>query len=197
MTFEEKAELVRNECMAERIALEKEKTGDGKPMTLCNEGPLCDINSYANNSVHAQYGPNNWQRVSMAVDSGAAETVIPYKLVRSYPIRETEASRAGLNYASATGDPIPNLGEQLLPLVTKEGTLRSMKFQAAPVSRPLGSVMRMCKSGHRVVFDDDGSYIENKLTGEINWLREENGNYMLDVYILPNEDDHAGFGRQS
>ena len=109
MTFEEKAELVRNECMAERIALEKEKTGDGKPMTLCNEGPLCDINSYANNSVHAQYGPNNWQRVSMAVDSGAAETVIPYKLVRSYPIRETEASRAGLNYASATGDPIPNL----------------------------------------------------------------------------------------
>ena len=34
-----------------------------------------------------------------------------------------------------------------------------------------------------VVFDSDGSYILNKTTGELNWLREDNGNYMLDVWI--------------
>ena len=90
------------------------------------------------------------------------------------------------------GDPIPNLGEQKLPLYTQEGAVRGMTFQAAPVARALGSVMRMCKAGHRCVFDEEGSYIENKATGEINWLRQENGNYMLDVWVIPSQ----GFPRQ-
>ena len=135
-----------------------------------------------------------WQRLSVAVDSGAAETVIPYNLIGGHAIMETDASRSGLNYASATGQPIPNLGEQKLPLCTQEGTLRAMTFQAAPVSRPLGSVKRMCKSGHRCVFDEEGSFIENKFTGEINWLREEDGNYMLDVWVVPKAENP--FGRQ-
>ncbi len=187
MTFQERAEQIRRECLAERTALETKKPPT--PITLCNE--LCDATKSKN---HGDSCFGQWQRVSMAVDSGAAETVIPYKLVKAYPIHETEASKAGVTYASATGDPIPNLGEQRIPLMTVEGTLRSMTFQAAPVSRPLGSVMRMCRSGHRVVFDDEGSYVQNKVTGEINWLREENGNYMLDVWILPNEP--TSFGRQ-
>jgi len=98
----------------------------------------------------------------MAVDSGAAETVIPHKLVTSYEI-------------------------------TKEGTLRSMTIQAAPVAKPLGSVKGMCTSGRRV-FDDEGSYIQNKATGETNWLREEHGNYVLDIWASPS--DEAGFGGQ-
>ena len=145
-------------------------------------------------------GPDGWQLLSMAVDSGAAETVIPHRLVSQHPVRETRASRAGLCYSSATGQPIPNLGEQKLPLVTMEGTLRGMTFQAAPVSKPPGSVKRICGSGHRVAFDDGGSYVQNKVTGEINWLREENGNYMLDAWIVPPSEmptnDSAGFGRQ-
>ena len=107
---------------------------------------------------------------------------------QQHAIRETEASRSGLNYASATGDPIPNLGEQVLPLLTQEGSLRSMTFQAAPVDRALGSVKKMCRSGHRVVFDDDGSYVLNKTSGEVNWLREENGNYMLDTWVMPADE---------
>ena len=55
----------------------------------------------------------------------------------------------------------------------------------APVAHALGSVKRMCQAGHRVVFDDDGSYIENKYTGEVNWLREEDGNYIMDVHVVP------------
>ena len=57
-----------------------------------------------------------------------------------------------------------------------------MRFQAAPVERALGSVKRICQAGHRVVFDEDeGSYILNKKTGEVNWLREDNGNYVMDT----------------
>ena len=101
--------------------------------------------------------------------------MIPHTAITGHPIYETEASRSGLNCASATGDPIPNLGEQRLPLITTEGSLRSMTFQAAPVERALGSVKRMCASGHTVVLDDEGSFVRNKATGETNWLREGNG----------------------
>ena len=60
-----------------------------------------------------------------------------------------------------------------------------MTFQAAPVAKPLGSFKRIFQAGHCVVFDEDGSYILNKIAGELNWLREDNGNYMLDVWIPP------------
>ena len=58
-------------------------------------------------------------------------------------------------------------------------------MQVAEVSRPLASVKRICEAGHVVAFDEDGSFILNKMTGEINQLREESGNYMFDVWIPP------------
>ena len=45
-------------------------------------------------------------------------------------------------YSSATDEPIPNLGEQKLPMITQEGSLRMMTCQVATVVRPLGSVKR-------------------------------------------------------
>ena len=62
-----------------------------------------------------------------------------------------------------------------------------MTFQAAPVNRALRSVKRMCSSGHMVVFDDDGSSVLNKMTGEVNWMREESANYIMDLWVVPNE----------
>ena len=110
---------------------------------------------------------------------------------------ETHASRSGLCYASATDQPIPDLGEQRLLLVTDEGTCRGMRFQAAPVTRPLGSVKRICQSGHRVVFDEEGSYTENKRSGEVNWLRDEDGSYIMDVWVIPSTViNQWGFGGQ-
>ena len=60
-----------------------------------------------------------------------------------------------------------------------------MTMQGAPVTNPLGSVKRTCAAQHTVVFDDEGSFIYNKQTGEINMLRESGGNYLLDVWIPP------------
>ena len=145
---------------------------------------------------HTWKRQGGWQLLSVAIDSGAAETVIPHTLITSYPVEETEKSRAGVTYASATGDPIPNLGQQMLPMATAEGSLRMMAFQATPVAKALGSVWKICKQGHAVVFDDEGSYIYNKTSGEVNWLREEDGNYMLDVWIPPREAMGQDFGRQ-
>ena len=135
---------------------------------------------------------DKWKRVSMAVDSGACETVADPTHIPC-DVLETNASRAGASFVSATGEPIPNMGEMDMSMITREGTTRSMKVQAAPVTKPLASVMRIVQAGHVVVFDEEASYILNKRTGEVNLLREEDGNYMLDVWVKPTR---AVFTRQ-
>ena len=55
------------------------------------------------------------------------------------------------------------------------------------------SVRKMCKAGHRVVFDDEGSYIENKSTGERLKIEEEDGDYVLDVWVKTGEDEEKVF----
>ena len=139
---------------------------------------------------------SEWTKLSLAVDSEACESVIhAAEQVPGYEVQETRASKSGLVCASATGEEIANLGEVFLPMMTKENTKRSMKMQVAEVSRPLASVMRICEAGHVVVFDEDGSFIFNKMTGEINQLREESGNYMFDVWIPP-KSTTTSFHRQ-
>ena len=184
--FKARAEDIRQACHQERAALlQAQAPQPADQQRLYNDRPLCAVPQTSEPWKNWMPG---WQYLSLTVDSGAAETVIPHMLVKSHPIQETQASRSGMNYASATGDPIPNLGEQKLPLLTQEGSLRAMTFQAAPVDRALGSVKRMCTSGHTVVFDDEGSYVLNKLTGEVNWMREENCNSIMDLWIMPNQD---------
>ena len=136
-----------------------------------------------------------WKKLSMAVDSGACENVIDAaEEVPNYPVQESRASKMGVKFASATGEEIPNLGEVMLPMLTSEGTKRKMKMQAAEVSKPLASVKRICEAGHTVVFDETGSFMCDKATGEVNYFREEGGNYMLDVWVPPNKAED--FGRQ-
>ena len=65
----------------------------------------------------------------------------------------------------------------MVTMMTKEGTKRAMKFTACDVSKAIGSVSQMCRSGHKVVFnppwDQDGSYTEHIDTGERMWLEEQ------------------------
>ena len=144
---------------------------DSSPINAC--GKLTD---------EAKQG---WTRLSMAVDSGACESVVNPDDAPGHDVVDTEESRRGENFASATGESIPNLGLMQLPVVLREMNMKTIRMCAAPVTRPLASVKKICRAGHMVVFDDDGSHIYNKSTGEINLLREDDGNYMLDVWIPP------------
>ena len=193
LSFDEHAMMVRERCKAERLQARANETVG---VVLYQDKP---INAMPQKKCDRT---GEWQKLELTVDSGAAETVIPHDMIIDHEIKETEMSAAGVCYASATGQPIPNLGEQRLPLMTSEGTMRGMKCQAAPVARPLGSVKRMCGAGHQVVFDADGSYVRNKRTGEINWMREENGNFIMDLWVMPaaclqeRVNNNWGFHRQ-
>ena len=85
----------------------------------------------------------------------------------------------------AAGQPILNEGERTLAMITGDAQMRKMTFQVAKTTKALASVSKIVGNGNVVVFDVDGSYILNKQSGEVTWLREENGVYLLDVQVAP------------
>ena len=83
-------------------------------------------------------------------------------------------------------------------MLTKEGERAKMTFQMANVNKALASVRRICEAGKRVVFDEDGSYIENKATGKKTEMQKQNGVYVIKVKMPKSAqvssvgEDHAG-----
>ena len=51
------------------------------------------------------------------------------------------------------------------------------------MNKPLLSVSKVVAAGNRVVFDENGSYIENIASGEKVWLKSQGGMYMLKMYV--------------
>ena len=58
-----------------------------------------------------------------------------------------------------------------------------MRVQVAEVNKALLSVSKVVKAGNKVVFDEEGSFIEDKKTGERMWMKEEAGMYMLKMWV--------------
>ena len=127
---------------------------------------------------------SGWQLVTLTVDSGASETVCHSEHFPNTPVNQ-DSPKHGLRYKGASGNPIVNQGDKKIAFITDEGEQRDMLFQVCDVTKPLASVSRICKKGHRVVFEDGCSYIENLYSGDVTWLREENGVYVMDIWLPP------------
>ena len=137
----------------------------------------------------------------ITVDSGAADPVMPRRMVRGRGnrIRPSKASRAGIHYVSATGGRIPNEGETDLHFETEEGHALNWAFQVAEVNKVLASVSYLVDNHHRVVFDKDEatgrdiSFVTNKKTNASIKMRRDRNVWVIDAYI--DEDAEAGFAR--
>ena len=66
---------------------------------------------------------------------------------------------------------------------TGQGHLRHMMAAVTDVDDALLSVSKVVKAGNRVVFDESGSYIEHKTSGEITPLIEQRGLYKLKMWV--------------
>ena len=144
---------------------------------------------------------SGWEEMISIIDSGASVPVINPNVGRQYEMLESRASKAGVCYQIANGDSLPNLGEKLMAVVTDEGTIRAYATQVAEVTSNLQSVRAMLKSKHAVVFDEDGSYAVNKVTGEVNHITDDGSNYVMRHWTIPpdqieREMEAAGFQRQ-
>ena len=73
------------------------------------------------------------------MDSGAAESVINRQDLPNADSQETEASRTREDFASATNEPIPNLGELKLRMYTREGTAGNKPLRLGEAYMPARS----------------------------------------------------------
>ena len=106
-----------------------------------------------------------WTRISAVMDSGACAPVAPPDMLPEFPILPNAASRAGVSFSAANGDPIKRHGEQRVEVVTDNGVPTEILFQLCDVTRPLVSISHICDKGNRVIYGRSGGIILNLETG--------------------------------
>ena len=143
-------------------------------------------------------GANAWKKLRFCLDSGAGEIVMAEDDLPEVETQESWGSKHGQSYEVANGNEIENEGEKrfIAHMLTVEGTDsggKGVTAQVCAVHRPLMSVKKICRNNQRVVFDDEGSYIENKTTGERLKVLEEDGEYVLDIWVNAGAEKEVSF----
>ncbi len=91
-------------------------------------------------------------------------------------------------YEVANGVSIPNLGEKKFVAHMSDGAQRAVTAQVCDVNKALMSVRKMVAMGNKVVFGgDEGSYVEDKVTGERVWMEEKGGMYTIKLWVRATE----------
>ena len=73
-------------------------------------------------------------------------------------------------------------GPKRFQAITEDNVKKTVTAQVCSVNKSLLSVSKVTRGGARVVFDADGSYIEDKKSGETISLQEKNGMYILRLW---------------
>lgn len=140
----------------------------------------------------------------ITVDSGAADNVMPRRLLRGRArVRPSAASKAGVNYVAANDGRIPNEGEADMEFMSGEGHHHKWTFQIAEVNKVLASVSALVDSGHKVIFEKDEktgadiSFIVQKSTGMSTKMRRDRNVWVIDAWVEEeeNKNNDPSFGR--
>ena len=116
----------------------------------------------------------------ITVDSGAAESVMPWQFVSS-SMDELREVKDGKKFIAANGERIANYGRHNMSFRTDGGTLKKISFYATSVWKPLAAVSKSVQQNNKVGFRPSGSYIRSLSTGERIPLRETRGTYAFDA----------------
>ena len=141
--------------------------------------------------------PGGWEKITLIVDSGASDTVMPPKVCKAAEIRHS--SKVGTIYEVADGSEAKNLGEKLCEMKVNEDDTTGLEiaFQVVDkVNKALLSVHRVCEQGHDVVFSKrKGDYIFLNGNSETSIpLRSVAGTYEIDVWIRPGSGGGISLG---
>ena len=131
-------------------------------------------------------GLHGFECISIPMDPGASESALPKFQCMDMPLRQTDKSRSGYTYEAAGGQSILNEGERNLIFMAQEGNSCNMAFQVAEVNKGLRSVADLVDIGHKVVFDANGSYMQDPSSQRAH-LRRQRGMWYLDCWKVPRE----------
>jgi len=132
-----------------------------------------------------------WEKVTLTVDSGASDTVIPPSCLSWAEMRHT--NKVGTEYEVANGEIVHNLGARrcIMRMGEKQPEL-DIEFQVVEdVHKPLLAVSSIVEQGHSVVFAKKEPHIL-LTSGEKLMMRNCNGTYEIDIWVK-----NPGFARQS
>ncbi len=146
---------------------------------LGEDGQLCE-SPIAINELQGE-----WEVIWITADSGAAISMMKEEQAQDYPILETVESKIGVAYTAANGGKVYDKGKRVPALQLENGSMKTMPFKVGKINKALCSVKDLCSAGNRVVFDDDGSYIENKKSGDITKIYEKGRTYAFPVQVVP------------
>ena len=67
-----------------------------------------------------------------------------------------------------------------------------MTGQVCKVNKFLAAASRVCEANNRVVLDDDGSYVENKVTGQKTKVSKVDGTYRFRIWVKKSKKLSSG-----
>ena len=116
-----------------------------------------------------------------------------------------DGDRKGAPYEVANGAIIRNQGQRKCTVVNRDGGApKILNLQVMAVHKPLLSVAELVRAGHRVVFDRDRCYIQDKKTGWCDTIDQTEDSFELTTWVkaAPSEANKSpenaqaqGFGR--
>ena len=114
-----------------------------------------------------------WERISVKIDSGAIDTVMPPSVAKYFDTVQTEMSQKGPGFRAANGSAIKHYGQKTLEGVGDHYQPLNMTAQVADVKTTLGSVNQMLKAGNRVHFETGNCYVEDTCTVKRTKIKEK------------------------
>jgi len=154
-------------------------------------------------NVSPKKDPNyEWVKVDAVMDSGSVVTIGAMDHVDPTTVKESPASKAGMNYTAADGGNIKNIGEGDVVSRSEDGTEVRFKAQIGDkMTRLLIAIQRAVEAGNMVVFGStpeaikklakmatDGkevpeNLIMQKKSGTINTIKKKDGLYVYPLWI--------------
>ena len=156
------------------------------------EDKPAEILGFSWRSDPTEWEQRKWVKVESVVDSGASAPVAPPSMLPNVKIEESEGSKRGQKYISASKHKLKNPGQQQVHACTEDGDPTDLLFQIADVSKPLVSVSAICERGNRVIFGRAGGVVQNLRSGKQVPFYRRNGIYVLSLWLQDGSDEPFG-----
>ena len=160
-------------------------------------GTLCPLGGLKSKPQQLNVLPHvgvTWEKLTLTVDSGASDTVIPPTMLKWLQLMHSE--KVGTEYEVANGEVVLNLGEKRCLMRLHEQDTAADELEIAfqvveDVHKPLLAVSSIVKQGHAVVFSEKDAHIL-LTSGKKIPMRHVQGTYELDIWVK-----NPGFARPS
>ena len=142
----------------------------------------CTRNSPAN-LMEVNCTVQDWERITLKIDSGAIDTVMPPTMAKHFPLEETERSKKGEGYLAANNSLIQHYGMRRLKGQSDAYRPMTMVAQVAGVKSALVSVHRLLEAGNKVHFERGNCYVEHTKSKIRTDIAERNGAFEVGFWI--------------